>query len=100
MTVSVRGSLTHFILSSLNIWTKYFIKIAVTNGDYLSPWSNEIEAWTKQDGLFYSFVLVVSLFCMFICLTNVVKVISFVIDDLVIFGLLILLFVFKQSITI
>ena len=58
MAVSAPDSSTYLILSSLSIWTKYFIKIAVINGVYLSPWSNENEAWTKQDGLFYPFVII------------------------------------------
>ena len=55
-TVSASGSSTSITLSSLKKWTKYVIKIAVTNRDYPGPWSNEKEAWTRQDGLFYAFL--------------------------------------------
>ena len=55
--VSVQAPSTSGTLINLKIWTDYVIKIAVTNGHYIGPWSPERPAKTAQDGLsFFCFV--------------------------------------------
>ena len=50
-TVNVSDSSTDETLQSLKKWTLYFIRIAVSNGDFLGPLGPEKQARTLEDGL-------------------------------------------------
>ena len=50
--VSVRGSTSSHTLQNLEKWTVYFIKIAVSNGDFLGPPGPEKQVRTLEDGLY------------------------------------------------
>ena len=50
-TVNVSDSSTDETLQSLKKWTLYFIRIAVSNGDFLGPPGPEKQARTLEDGL-------------------------------------------------
>ena len=50
--VNVRGSTSSHTLENLKKWTVYFIKIAVSNGDFLGPPGPEKQVRTLEDGLY------------------------------------------------
>ena len=50
--VNVSGSISSHTLENLEKWTVYFIKIAVSNGDFLSPPGPEKQVRTLEDGLY------------------------------------------------
>ena len=50
-TVNVSDSSTYKILQNLKKWTVYFIRIAVSNGDFLGPPGPEKQVRTLEDGL-------------------------------------------------
>ena len=51
-TVNVSDSSTDKTLQSLKKWTVYFIRIAVSNGDFLGPPGPEKQVRTLEDGLY------------------------------------------------
>ena len=51
-TVNVSDPSTDKTLQNLKKWTVYFIRIAVSNGDFLGPPSPEKQARTLEDGLY------------------------------------------------
>ena len=51
-TVSVSDSSTDKTLQNLKKWTVYFIRIAISNGDFLSPPGPEKQVRTREDGLY------------------------------------------------
>ena len=51
-TVNVSDSSTDKTLQSLKKWTLYFIRIAVSNGDFLGPPGPEKQVRTLEDGLY------------------------------------------------
>ena len=51
-TVNVSDSSTDKTLQSLKKWTVYFIRIAVSNGDFLGPPGPEKHVRTLEDGLY------------------------------------------------
>ena len=50
--VSVSGSTPSHTLENLKKWTVYFIKIAVSNGDFLGSAGPEKQVRTLEDGLY------------------------------------------------
>ena len=50
--VNVSGSTSSHTLQNLKKWTVYFIKIAISNGDFLGPPSPEKKVRTLEDGLY------------------------------------------------
>ena len=50
--VNVSGSTPSHTLENLEKWTVYFIKIAVSNGDFLGPPGPEKQVRTLEDGLY------------------------------------------------
>ena len=52
MKVNVIGSTSSHTLENLEKWTVYFIKIAVSNGDFLGPPGPEKQVRTLEDGLY------------------------------------------------
>ena len=50
--VNVIGSTSSHALENLEKWTVYFIKIAVSNGDFLGPPGPEKQVRTLEDGLY------------------------------------------------
>ena len=50
-TVNVSDSSTDKTLQNLRKWTEYFIRIAVSNGDFLGPPGPEKKVRTLEDGL-------------------------------------------------
>ena len=51
-TVNVSDSSTDKTLQNLKKWTLYFIRIAVSNGDFLGPPGPEKQVRTLEDGLY------------------------------------------------
>ena len=51
-TVNVSDSSTDKTLQSLKKWTVYFIRIAVSNGDFLGPPGPKKQVRTLEDGLY------------------------------------------------
>ena len=50
--VNVSGSTPSHTLLNLKKWTVYFIKIAISNGDFLGPPGPEKQVRTLEDGLY------------------------------------------------
>ena len=51
-TVNVSDSSTDKTLQNLRKWTVYFIRIAISNGDFLGPPGHEKQVRTREDGLY------------------------------------------------
>ena len=50
--VNVSGSTLSHTLQNLKKWTVYFIKMAISNGDFLGPPGPEKKVRTLEDGLY------------------------------------------------